>query len=287
MSAFQNTNPRWATMPFVFLGNTFSAIRNALAPLRLLDQAQPPAQRHGFTSDAFVANGVVRPITAPYFWQPFKSWRLMSLFQFGMTCLLFIEFLDLFKYYLVMFFVLELVIRVTSFVLRKAAIINTPLTLMSILKKFMRYNVGFTSCSRLLYLIPVPNPLGHKAAVALRIVSRLDRISSPGLLSFSAWSTFWSLYFITCVRRKRFSQNYIEAWRQKYPNRAISVFFDRSGCVRIPCPDDDAELNGPWLWNHLSFFYHISRIEGDISMVLLPKSLVRLEIIQVRLLLSP
>lgn len=104
---------------------------------------------------------------------------------------------------------------------------------------------------------------------------------------FSLWSLFWSIYFITSFRRKRFTQNYIEAWRQNYPNHVISVFFDRSSCVRIPCPGpNDPALDDAWLWNHLSFFYRISRIEGGIAPVLLPKSLVRLEIVQVSSMLS-
>lgn len=104
---------------------------------------------------------------------------------------------------------------------------------------------------------------------------------------FSLWSLFWSIYFITSVRRKRFTQNYIEAWRQNYPDYAIPVFFDRSSCLRIPCPDpNDPALDDAWIWSHLSFFYRISRIEGGIAPVLLPKSLSRLETVEVSSLLS-
>lgn len=117
----------------------------------------------------------------------------------------------------------------------------------------------------------------------LRIISRLDR----HFPIFSLWSLFWSTYSLISVRRKRFSQNYTEAWRQHYPDHAISVFFDRSSCVRIPCPDPhDPLLDDAWLWDHLAFFYRISQISGGIALVLLPKSLVRLEIVHVSSLLS-
>lgn len=119
------------------------------------------------------------------------------------------------------------------------------------------------------------------------MISEIDR-HFPVL---SLWSLFWSIYFISSVissvRRTRFSQNYTEAWRKNHPNYAISVFFDRSSCVRIPCPDpDDPAVDDAWFWNHLSFFYRISRMEGDLIPVLLPRSLVRLEIVKVSSLLS-
>lgn len=102
------------------------------------------------------------------------------------------------------------------------------------------------------------------------------------IFSESLWSLFWSIYFITSVRRQRFSQNYTEAWRKEHPIHAISVFFDRSSCIRIPCRDlDDPACDDAWLLNHLSFFYGISRVEEGLAPTVLPKSLVRLEVVKV------
>ncbi|KAH8781255.1 hypothetical protein F5883DRAFT_539733 [Diaporthe sp. PMI_573] len=261
MSTFRYTIPIRDRADFLFLRSIFGTIWNSVAPLRLLGSWNrshtPPSQPHGFTSKAFVANGVVQPIPAPYFSQPFQSWRLISVFQLAATCLWYIGVFSIVYRQWMMILILDLEIRLVSFCLRQAAIINEPFSLGSI------YRILKT----------------HIATVTLRIVSRMDQ----AFPIFSLWSLFWSIYFITSVRRKRFTQNYIEAWRQNYPDYAIPVFFDRSSCLRIPCPDpNDPALDDAWIWSHLSFFYRISRIEGGIAPVLLPKSLSRLETVEIK-----
>lgn len=160
MPTFQYNIPRRDRTAFVFLSRNFNAIWNNVAPLRPLrfwHHARHPSQPHRFTSDAFVASGVVQPIPAPYFPQPFQSWRLMSLLQFGVTCLWYIWLLWLFIYNLGLILQLELATRIISFVLRKSAIINKSLSFMSIYKRFTRYHVGNPSCLKLLFSIPAPN----------------------------------------------------------------------------------------------------------------------------------
>jgi hypothetical protein len=100
------------------------------------------------------------------------------------------------------------------------------------------------------------------------------------------WNFFWSMYFLIAIRRHRFSQNFFEAWRLKYPDHVITIFIDRSHCIHIPCPAPDApEVNDAWLWDHISFFYRLSRIQGGILQAMLPKSLVNIEIVQVSYML--
>ncbi|OHE97910.1 hypothetical protein CORC01_06773 [Colletotrichum orchidophilum] len=87
----------------------------------------------------------------------------------------------------------------------------------------------------------------------------------------------------TTIRRRRFSQNYHEAWRLKHPGSFISVFIGRSDCVQIPLPGpDEPGMDDLQMWKHLSFFYRLSRIEGGFSQVLLPKALVRFEIVEIK-----
>lgn len=171
MSELPYTVPRRDNTFFVILRSTFIAFWNHLATpsLRLLGRllypifrdrqqhAHAPAQPHGFTSDAFVADGVVRPIPAPYFPQPFQNWRLMSLLQFYITCLWYIWVFYMLSSKIILILELKLGIRIMSFFLRKAAIINRPSSLMIIYKRIKDYIVGFLSCLKLLSSIPVPN----------------------------------------------------------------------------------------------------------------------------------
>lgn len=171
MSELPYTVPRRDSTFFVILRTTFSAFWNHLATpsLRLLGRllypifrdrqqhAHATARPHGFTSNAFVADGVVRPIPAPHFQQPFQSWRLVSLLQFYMTCLWYVSVICLLSNHSLHILELELGIRITSFCLRKAGIIHQPLSLMIIYKRHKDYNVGFPSCLKLLSSIPVPN----------------------------------------------------------------------------------------------------------------------------------
>lgn len=166
MLAFQFNMPRWDREAFVSLSRGFRIIWNGLAPRRLFDlwhRAQHPAQPHRFTSDAFIADGVVQPIPAPYFPQPFRNWRLVSVFHFGITCLWYNWLLFVIVYNLGAILELELIFRIISFVLRKAAIINEPFSLITICKRFLHFIVGVTSCSRSSFLYPclTARPQGH------------------------------------------------------------------------------------------------------------------------------
>lgn len=161
MSTFRYTIPIRDRADFLFLRSIFGTIWNSVAPLRLLGSWNrshtPPSQPHGFTSKAFVANGVVQPIPAPYFSQPFQSWRLISVFQLAATCLWYIGvFSNVYRQWM-MILILDLEIRLVSFCLRQAAIINEPFSLGSIYRILKTHIVSLTSCLRQLCHISVPN----------------------------------------------------------------------------------------------------------------------------------
>lgn len=162
MATFQYTIPsrNWDRAVFTFLSHTFSTIWQSVAPMRLWNfwlHSQPPPRPHDFTSKAFVAYGVVQPFPAPYFPQLFQSWRLMSLLQFGITCLWSIVLLAIFNYQGVALLEVELTLRILSPFLQKASIINNPLSLLNIFKT-IKDSIVSMSYFKTLISTPVPNP---------------------------------------------------------------------------------------------------------------------------------
>ncbi|RYP66845.1 hypothetical protein DL771_007567 [Monosporascus sp. 5C6A] len=111
----------------------------------------------------------------------------------------------------------------------------------------------------------------------LRLVSKLAAVAH----NQKCWNIFWSLYFVLSLRRRNFSQNYLEAWRLKYPDYVITVFIDRTNCLQIPCaPPDGDEISDRWLLEHLAFFHRYARIQSGLLQVLLPKTLVRVDVVE-------
>lgn len=161
MPTLQYTIPRRDRTAFVFLRSTFGIIWSSIAPPRLFRYWHPShsaSRSHSFTSDAFVANGVVQPVPAPYFTQQFQSWRLMALLQLGTTCLWYIGLFCIFAPNVISFLELDLGIRMTSYFLRKTAVINKPLSLASIFRRIKDLYVGVASSSNLLFLYAIiPN----------------------------------------------------------------------------------------------------------------------------------
>ncbi|KAH6710488.1 hypothetical protein EV126DRAFT_24987 [Verticillium dahliae] len=118
-----------------------------------------------------------------------------------------------------------------------------------------------------------------ESAFLLRLVARLeDRV--PRL---SPWRIYWTAYFTFASPKTIFALNYLETWRLQHSQYRISVFFDRSDNVLLPCPAFDApEVDDAWVFKNLSVFYRMSRINDGLLQALLPKSLERIEVVQVR-----
>lgn len=78
--------------------------------------------------------------------------------------------------------------------------------------------------------------------------------------------------------------NYLAAWRQHYPCEVI-VFVDNKheSFLRIPCPPvlENATLDDEYLFKHLYHIYNLSKIQGGLIMALIPKSLIKVDIIEV------
>lgn len=141
---------------FGFLRHVFNIVRYHVTFFR--QHSHPAAQPHSFTSDAFVAAGVVQPIPAPYFPQIFQSWRVISFLQFLKTCLGCICLGPLFSYGGIIILEIDLLIRLISLLLRKANIINKRLSLLRFYRSFIDFNVSVNSRVILLFYTRVPNP---------------------------------------------------------------------------------------------------------------------------------
>jgi hypothetical protein len=75
-------------------------------------------------------------------------------------------------------------------------------------------------------------------------------------------------------------QNYMEAWRQNNADYYMVMFVDHDEYTKIPCPDPTT-LNDRDLMIHLDFFYCVTKVQGSITQVLLPKDRIRVDIVDV------
>lgn len=162
MSAFQYTIPardvRDRTVS-AYLTSTWANICNRIGPLGLvnyLQHSRPPPQLHGFTSKAFVANGVEQPIPAPCFSTVFQSWRLTSLLQLCETCLWSICLLYMLYGLWSTILVLELVLVLSSLLLQKYITIKEPWSLRRIYRFLKDHQVSFKFLEQLI-IASAPN----------------------------------------------------------------------------------------------------------------------------------
>ncbi|EXF74490.1 pfs domain-containing protein [Colletotrichum fioriniae PJ7] len=221
-----------------------------------------PTRPHGFTINAFIVDGVTQPVPAPYFPILLGSWRLMA-------CLIFCNSIVVYSFifYSVwsspsLVITSVLIVQIIAFIFRTLGIGSGTFTIGSLLSSVGHYYI-----------------LAHSSEKATSCLVLVSKVSSfwP-----SIWSYFWFTYCLFAIRRRRFSQNYHEAWKLKHPGHFIPVFIGRSDCVRIPLPGpDEPGMDDLHMWKHLSFFYRLYRIEGGFSQVLLPKALVRFEIVEI------
>lgn len=94
------------------------------------------------------------------------------------------------------------------------------------------------------------------------------------------WSFFWCMYFHFAIRRSRMIQNYLAAWRTKYPDYYLVIFVDNEGYTKLPCPDPESPTtDDKFLVSYLESFYRISQIERGLIRALLPKNRVRLDVV--------
>ncbi|KAK1468712.1 RNA recognition domain-containing protein [Colletotrichum melonis] len=213
-----------------------------------------PTRPHGFTINAFIVDEVTQPVPAPYFPILLGSWRLMA-------CLIFCNSIVVYSFifYSVwsspsLVITSVLVVQIIAFIFRTLGLGSGTFTIGSLLSS-----------------------VGHYYAISCLVF-----VSKVSLFWPSIWSYFWFIYCLFAIRRRRFSQNYHEAWKLKYPGHFIPVFIGRSDCVRIPLPGpDEPGMDDLQMWKHLSFFYRLYRIEGGFSQVLLPKALIRFEIVEI------
>ncbi|KAL1966293.1 hypothetical protein VTN77DRAFT_4646 [Rasamsonia byssochlamydoides] len=92
------------------------------------------------------------------------------------------------------------------------------------------------------------------------------------------WRLFWALYFSFSLRRSRFRQNYVEAWRQHFPKYSLVIFVDQGSRLEIPC-EDPAQADDAWLLRYLSTFYAVIKVESTILGAILPKELTRIDVV--------
>jgi hypothetical protein len=83
------------------------------------------------------------------------------------------------------------------------------------------------------------------------------------------------------MRPSKFLSNYIAAWKQKYPDWEVTIFLDRKIVLAVPCPAPDQVDDTALFW-HLHHFHNLARIRGGAVSALLPKSTLRVDIIDVR-----
>ncbi|KAI0410467.1 hypothetical protein F5X98DRAFT_381772 [Xylaria grammica] len=208
--------------------------------------------QHGFTSSAFVANHVTRPLPVRHFRQIFPSWR-STVFLKGLITLFYAGLLVIFYWNWGFSLIIHIIVAASSRGLIRLRIINQPFGVMSL----------------------ASNVLEGMLYPYLIVISISTNVTGVRLI----WDFFWTTYFLFCPSRHYFSQNYLEAWRLTYPTHVVTIFIDKINCIHVPCPDPH-DMTDLWLLKHLSLFYRMSRIHGGIFQAILPTSLVQIEIVK-------
>jgi hypothetical protein len=72
----------------------------------------------------------------------------------------------------------------------------------------------------------------------------------------------------------------MEAWRHKYPDYSITLFVDRGSRLEVPFPAP-GDLDDKLIMEHLYHFYGFTRFRKGLIHSLLPKTLARVDIIEV------
>jgi hypothetical protein len=115
------------------------------------------------------------------------------------------------------------------------------------------------------------------------MTSRGTRVNNP-FGQINCW-VFWAFYLVFCFRLSRFLTNYLAAWKQNFGNLHEVVLFADSkheSILRVPCPSPDERfVDDKYLAKHLYHVYNICRIRQGLLAVLIPKIVVRVEVIEV------
>jgi hypothetical protein len=93
----------------------------------------------------------------------------------------------------------------------------------------------------------------------------------------SRWAFFWVQCYISSHGDSG-SQNYIQAWRDKYLNASFVMFVDNKHRLDVPC---SATMDDKDFLEHVRDFYHLIRAEKGIMEVLGAMTLARIEVIKV------
>ncbi|KAH7131545.1 hypothetical protein B0J13DRAFT_106303 [Dactylonectria estremocensis] len=232
---------------------------------RLRDFLSKNHQPHDFTTDAFVAHdlGVADPFPVLQIAFPVKFPRLVVLLRLFIFLLLAISLPGLTYYFYA--FLLSLL----------------PTMLLTAKWLQYKYDIGNGSIKWVWSKVTVLAKVCvlHYFSMTSR-GTRIDNVFGK----FSCWS-FWTTYLIFHIRPARFMKNYLAAWKQQYPYE-VAVFFDNKheSFLRIPCrPPQVAgadSLDDEHLLRHLHHIYNIYRIQEGVIAALTPKSLVRVDVIE-------
>ncbi|KAK1654136.1 hypothetical protein BDP81DRAFT_78573 [Colletotrichum phormii] len=183
-----------------------------------------PTRPHGFTINAFIVDRVTQPVPAPYFPILLGSWRVMACFIFCNSFVVYYIILSSLWSSFSVVIISIILIQVIALISRALGLGSGTFTIGSLLSS-----------------------VGHYfATICLVVVSKVSSFWP------SIWPYFWLTYCLSAIRRRRFSQNYHEAWKLKHPENFIPVFFGQSDCVRIPIPGpDEPGMDDLQMWKHL------------------------------------
>jgi len=238
---------------------------------------------HGFTSDAFVAHelGIADPFPVAHIYFPVNQWRTVVLLRvlFQIWLVPYLLFLPSTREIVAIFCgMLCVILKITSYLLRKHAGLGDGSLQWAWFKMIV-----------LMVSVSAPSRPQHELTrtcqevlvlLFFSMTYRLGRLSHR-FRSSNLWF-FWSCYLVLGIRPSRFLRNYLAAWRLEYPDYEVALFVDRKTPVlRIPCaaPED---LDDSSLFKHLHHVHNLVKICGGAIPALLPKSPLRVEVIEVR-----
>ncbi|KND92237.1 hypothetical protein TOPH_02990 [Tolypocladium ophioglossoides CBS 100239] len=226
---------------------------------RLLALAAPNNPHSGFTSDAWLGSGVADPIPVMHTWEPFRSWRLTAVATSTFRLLQGVCLYPVFTNPMIVVYVFNL------------GLVLLVLYFMTLFFSTQPDEAPKLSVRGLIS--------GLKRAVDVRVLRLVTTASKYN--ERLPWPVFWWLYSTFALSGRRFWQNYLNAWARNYPCWAVKVLIDGRNCIQIPVPaPNDGGFDDAWLLGHLGFFYRLSQMHGGLPNVILPKTLIRVDVVE-------
>ena len=100
-------------------------------------------------------------------------------------------------------------------------------------------------------------------------------------------SLFWTIQFLSHWKVSKFLDSYVAAWEQQLGTQhGIILLADANleSAMHIPCPPvgDNDDTHDDDLFAYLLHMYHIMMMQRDSIPMMILKSLVRVEVVEVR-----